>query len=442
MRGIEAALKIWGQVKKGGIVSESLRAVSSSMAPGDRTLAASLAYSLVRRFSLWQLYMEHFLKPRPAAFSWQVRDAVMMGAAGLMDLRTFAPAALISGLVDWTKNNGDVRGARVVNSVLRRVLELGKALMADLVADPSLDALCLRCGLPSWIGEQFVRQYGNEEGRRLIMLQQGGGALSLRISASADIAGVADRLGSAGLGVEQSPLAGSLRLTASALPNRLPGYAEGAVTPQSESSMVVGRLAVQTAGGGRFLDMCAGRGIKTGQIAAVFPGSVEAWDLSEGRVAAGRREMERLGLTEKVTYREGNALSLVPIERPYAVLIDAPCSGSGTWRRHPESKWRLTLEVLHGLSKLQQAMLERALEMTSCGTVIYSTCSLLNTENENVVQQVMRKFPDIHEVPLQFPIGGVAELEGPGFIIRPENPWTDGFYLVVLRRGESQEVER
>ena len=102
MRGVEAAMYLWRQVDKGGIVSESLRTLGDRVSPPDRTLAASLAYALVRRLSLWEHLREKFLLPRPEKFSQSVRAAVLMGAAGLTELEKFAPAVLISSLIEWT----------------------------------------------------------------------------------------------------------------------------------------------------------------------------------------------------------------------------------------------------------------------------------------------------------------------------------------------------
>ncbi len=434
MRGIEGALQVWEQVKRGGIVSEALRKKSSAMAPGERTLAASLLYSLVRRQSLWQFFMERFLMPKPSRFSWQVRDAVMMGCAGLMELRTFAPAALIGGLVDWTKK-GDFRGSKVVNAVLRKVLEQGPSLMADLVADPSLQSLCLCHGVPLWVGKQWISQYGELAGRRLIVLQRGSSSLSLRITPGASVDLLIDRLREKGQDVELSTMAGSLRMAGSALPVALPGYAEGMITAQSESSMVVGHQFALLCRG-NLLDMCAGRGVKTGQVAQLREDSfVEAWDLSEGRVGAGKREMERLGLQDRTLFRCGDALKLEPLTEPQGILLDVPCSGSGTWRRHPESKWRLTPQKLQELTQIQRQLLCRALDIISPGgTVLYSTCSLHRQENENVVKSVMEARPDLEELELSFSQEKVIRGDGAGYVVWPDNPWTDGFYLAALRR--------
>ncbi|MDY3868980.1 MAG: RsmB/NOP family class I SAM-dependent RNA methyltransferase [Pyramidobacter sp.] len=430
MRGIDAALHIWAQVRKGAMVSEALRALGNAVTPADRTLAASLAYSMTRRLSLWQMLREKFLLPKPSKFSKHVQTAVLAGAAGLLELRTFAPAALISALVDWTKAR-DPRGARVVNAVLRRVLEQGAGVLKQLESDGGLEALCLLSGVPLWAAERWIDQYGDEIGRALVQQNAEPGALSLRRSPNAP-ADMAVRLEEAGVAVVPSPMAESIRVSGTALPSALAGYAEGFLTPQSESAMAVGKIAADFSGS-RLLDMCAGRGVKTGQIAQLRPDvTVEGWDLSEGRVAAGRRDMERLGVSARVFMKNGDALLLQPDIAPDAILVDAPCSGSGTWRRHPEGKWRLEAPSLADLQQLQLALLLRAFSLVKKGgKVVYSTCSLFAEENENVAAQALAASPEIRLTDAACPF---SLPRSAGSVIMPDNPWTDGFYLAAFTK--------
>ncbi len=430
MRGIEAAMRIWGQTAKGGTVSESLRALGDSVSPQDRTLAASLCYAMVRRLSLWEHLRAKFMLPKPSKFSASAQSAALAGAAGLTELRTFAPAVLISALVDWTKIR-DPRGARVVNAVLRRVLEEGPKEIGRLRGDSSLEALCLLNGTPAWVAERWIAQYGADEGRRLVELNSGGASLSLRLAPDAP-RGLPGILTEAGLSVSESPLPEGLRLDGTVLPSALPGYDKGWFTPQSESSIMVGCEAADF-DGSFLLDMCAGRGVKTGQILQLRPDiEAEAWDLSKGRAAAGVREMERLGLAGRAEFRRGDALELVPGRVPDAILVDAPCSGSGTWRRHPEGKWRLTPEGLDELSRLQSELLRRAFSLVRPGgKVLYSTCSLLAEENEIAAARALELSPGVREVPLELP---EAARRAVGCVIMPENGWTDGFYMAAFTK--------
>ncbi len=428
MRGIEAAMHVWSQVSRGGTVSECLR-VLNDVSPADRTLAASLCWAVARRLSLWEHLRAKFMKPKPEKFSKSAQAAVLMGAAGLMELRSFAPAVLISSLIDWTKSR-DVRGSRVVNAVLRRIYEDGPAELGRLRTSGDLESLCLVGGFPLWVAERLFLQRGEKEARQLIELSSGAASLSLRLSPLAPRE-ILQNLRDVGLGIEESPAGGSLRIDGTALPTSLPGYKEGYITPQSESSIAVGRAAADFHGT-FFLDMCAGRGVKTGQILQLRPDvTAEAWDLSKGRAAAGVREMERLNLNDRVTFRQGDALELKISRAPDAILVDAPCSGSGTWRRHPEGKWRLTPRGLDDLSHLQCDLLTRAFSLVKPGgKVFYATCSLLAEENELVASRALEICPEMREEDLK--IDGARR--GVGRLIMPENEWTDGFYIAAFTR--------
>ena len=233
--------------------------------------------------------------------------------------------------------------------------------------------------------------------------------------------------------MSDSPLPEGLRVNGTPLPTALPGYAEGWFAPQSESSITAGNEAADF-DGHFLLDMCAGRGVKTGQIAQLRSDiEIEAWDLSSGRTMAGEREMERLRVSSRVHYKSGDALELAPLHVPDAILVDAPCSGSGTWRRHPEGKWRLSSEALDELCALQERLLERACSLVKAGgKVVYSTCSLLACENERVVRAVLGRHPEMREQP-----AAEADAMTPracGSAILPADPWTDGFYLAVLHK--------
>ncbi len=432
MRGIEAAMLVWSRVSRGGTVSEDVR-VLDDVSPADRTLAASLCWAAARRLSLWEHLRAKFMKPKPEKFSKSAQAAVLMGAAGLTELRTFAPAVLISSLIDWTKTR-DVRGSRVLNAVLRRILEEGPAEIDRLRKAKDLASQCLINGFPLWVAGRLLVQFDEKEGRRLIEMSSGNASLSLRLSPSVSAKKILENLRGASLSVDESPLGESLRINGTALPTSLPGYKEGFITPQSESSIAVGRAAADFSGS-FFLDMCAGRGVKTGQILQLRPDiAAQAWDLSKGRVAAGLREMERLNLSDRVTFRQGNALELEPSREPDAILVDAPCSGSGTWRRHPEGKWRLSPQGLDELSRLQCDLLARAFSLVKPGgKVFYSTCSLLAEENELVAERALASFPEMRENDLKIN-GGRRSV---GRLIMPENEWTDGFYVAAFTRGKS-----
>ncbi len=428
-RGVETALLIWSRVERGALIAEELRALDDRVAPADRTLAASLCYAMCRRLSLWEYLRGLYMLPRPSKFSHAARTAALCGIAGLVELRNFVPAVLISSLVDWTKAR-DPRGARAVNAVLRRACGENASQIGRLRSRADMDALCLLRGVPPLAADLWTRSYGSEEATKLIGMCAGTSSLSLRLSPDSP-RDLPRLLTDAGYAVSESPLPGGLRVEGTFLPSGLPCWDKGWFAAQSESSMLVGREAADF-DGTYLLDMCAGRGVKTGQIALTRPDVlIEAWDLSSGRSEASAREMERLGVSPRVLRKTGDALLLSPERTPDAVLVDAPCSGSGTWRRHPEGKWRLTGESLENLAALQERLLDRAFALVKKGgKVVYSTCSLFDCENERVVRRALDSHPEMRELPAA--VAGEAVRRETGYAILPDSPWADGFYLAVF----------
>jgi 16S rRNA (cytosine967-C5)-methyltransferase len=263
--------------------------------------------------------------------------------------------------------------------------------------------------------------------------------LALRLSPGVDSAEAIGELKIAGCTAWPSPdIPGILRTASTALPSELPGYEAGRISPTTESAAFVVETARAFYRGGPILDCCAGRGTKTSALAGLLPEvPFEAWDLSEPRVRAGERDLRRLGLAGRVTYRCGDALRLEPLVRPSLILVDVPCSGSGTWRRHPEAKWRTWPAQLDGLAATQEQLLRRACELVAPGgTVVYSTCSLFRQENEGPVAAAAASRTDLVEAPIPVKSPHIRPGRPYGRWVRPELPWIDGFYAAVLvKRG-------
>ena len=215
--------------------------------------------------------------------------------------------------------------------------------------------------------------------------------------------------------------------------------------PQSESSMLAAETLAKRAEGKYVLDMCCGRGVKTGQLADIMRGArIEAWDVSEPKLKSAQFEMMRMRAEERVKFKCGDSLTLEPDEAPDTILLDAPCSGSGTWGRHPEAKWRCSPEQVEEHGKLQRKLLERAATLLAPGGVLmYSTCSLFRTENEKIVADVMSRHPELVELPVERRAEFMRRGKPYGTVIMPALPWVDGFYMAMLakRRHGSAEVE-
>ncbi len=437
-RGIEASLLVWKDVTAGSFASEALRRRTASLPESERILASTLVFLALRRASLWK-HMVREMTGRPLGkISPAAGDALVIGIAGVSELRKFSPRVLVNALVEWVKENGASREPGMVNAVLRKATLEGPELLNRIRKSRNLRDMTLFSGVPGWAASFWSESWGKEKAKEIVRLASMKAYMSLRVSSGRDPSGAIRDLQEAGYRAWASPLlAESLRMSSSAHPPSLPGYREGLITPQTESSIIVGNAARSVFQGGPVLDMCTGRGIKACQFLDSVPGSfLEGWDLSASRVRAAVNESERMKITRgRFKARTGNALEMVPLSSPTLVLLDAPCSGSGTWARHPEGKMRLSPERLKEMAELQSELLGKAVDLVEPGgSVIYSTCSLFRQENELVVAKVLDGRTGVVEMPPDNTYDCLIRGRPWGNYILPLLPWVDGFFITVLTK--------
>lgn len=255
-------------------------------------------------------------------------------------------------------------------------------LMAHEMAEPEGDMPAADAwNLPDWLAERFAQGLGEQAADTALKLQ-GRAPVTLRVNtAKTDISDATLMLKEAGVEVVQNPLSpaaltvveGSRRI------RNAPAYTEGFVELQDASSQAVVDALPRAA---RVLDYCAGGGGKALALAARGGVAVFAHDIDPGRMrdlplraARAEAEISQLAGSDLATFG------------PYdLVLVDAPCSGSGSWRRAPEAKWRLTPEDLDETLALQDSILDAAAGLvTEGGTLAYATCSILPDENQRRV---------------------------------------------------------
>ena len=437
MKGVEAALAIWEESRRGMFLSQALRNYSTDLSEGERRLASTLVYSAMRRYSLWVDIIKSFLhRPFESLFPL-TGDALILGCAGLLEIKHFFPQALVNAFVEAVKKKRP-NDVGLVNAVLRRVLADGGRRIEELKSSQNLLDQALLWGLPPWVARRWAETWGQELAKKLFVSQVVKPYLSFRLSPDISAEEMVSRLLKVGIRSWPSPyFSYVLRSASFGLPPSIVGYDEGLWTPQTESSVFISEQAVLLSAGKRLiLDMCAGRGIKTGHILERTQNTiVEAWDISKNKVNAGRRELKRLSVLERSIWKAGDSLSLVPDAIPDLVLLDAPCSGSGTWNRHPEGKWKLSSGKLAGYSRLQKDLLKRAIDLlASGGIVVYSTCSMFREENEMVVGEVLCSAPEVIEIEIDgksFPLQRGRPF---GCDIWPSSPWMDGFFLCILMK--------
>lgn len=227
-----------------------------------------------------------------------------------------------------------------------------------------------------------------------------------------------------------------LRLPADTKIDDLPAYRAGIIEVQDEGSQLIA-LACEPKAGDTLLDLCAGAGGKALALAAMEPAArLIASDVDRRRLSQFAPRAERAGADIEALLldppREAEGLSALQGQCDL-VLVDAPCSGAGTWRRNPEGRWRLTPARLDALSQLQERVLDLgAACVKPGGRLVFATCSILTREGAGQVESFLSRHSDfVSEDVLDF----VGRKSGPGRLLTPGHDGTDGFFIARLRRS-------
>lgn len=214
-------------------------------------------------------------------------------------------------------------------------------------------------------------------------------------------------------------------------------HREGAIEIQDLGSQAIA-VAAAAARPKMVLDMCAGAGGKTLALAAMLPAETQiiAADTDRGRLSRIEPRKRRAGAENIGTILLGPGKEMESLERMKAscdlVLIDAPCSGTGTWRRNPELRWRMTPKRLDHTTDLQQRLMDLGSEMVKPGgRLVYAVCSLLDAEGGDQTDRFLETHPQWREISIDLPVGRPYRK---GILLSPHHDGTDGFYFTCLEK--------
>jgi len=300
----------------------------------------------------------------------------------------------------------------------------------------------VRCDLPDWLYARLEAQFGADEVLRLADALNQPAPLDLRVNTiKTSREAVLERFAAEGIAAVPgtlSPLA--IRLREKPALARHPLFLEGAFEVQDEGSQLLGFL-LEPKRGEMVVDFCAGAGGKTLLLGALMKntGRLYAYDVSDKRLAKMKPRLARSGLSNvhpvRIEHERDTKIKRLAgkVDR---VLVDAPCSGLGTLRRNPDLKWRQGEASVAELTVKQASILEAAARMVRPGgRVVYATCSLLEAENERVVDAFLAKHPEFTLVPASGVLArhGI-EVAGDTLRLLPHRHNTDGFFAALLER--------
>jgi 16S rRNA (cytosine967-C5)-methyltransferase len=300
-----------------------------------------------------------------------------------------------------------------------------------------------RANLPDWLYDKFIAQYGEEETLQLAAVLNTPAPLDLRVNTlKSDRDKVVAELAQAPIVAEPTPYSATgLRIRKKPTLQNLPLFKEGAIEVQDEGSQVLAQL-LGARRGEMVVDFCAGAGGKTLAIGAIMrnTGRLYAFDVSEKRLTKLKPRLARSGLSNVhpvVIAHERDAKVKRLAGKIDRVLVDAPCSGMGTLRRNPDVKWRQQLDGIAEMTQKQAAILDGAARLVKFGgRLVYATCSLLNEENDDIVQGFLAAHPEFDLVPMHKVLAEqrIALEMGDTLKMLPHKHGTDGFFAAVFER--------
>ena len=401
---------------EGLLLSEALAAGTlARLAPEDRARAQRLALQTLRGMDRADRMLKPFLQKRPPL---TVRNVLRMGTVEIWSGE--AAHGVVNACVSIVGQDKRTQGMKgLVNAVLRRISEERPGAW-DRLPVPRL---------PDWLRGPMIEAWGKPAVAAIENAHFLGASLDL--TAKGDAAAVAAAVGGTVLPTGSVRVQGSVQVTA------LPGYAEGDWWVQdAAAALPVKVLAPKT--GEKILDLCAAPGGKTMQLAAAGA-MVTALDLSERRLERVSENLTRTGLAATIV--AGDALEFD--EGGWdAIVLDAPCSATGTIRRHPDLPYAKDGSEFGTLIDLQAEMIDHALTLLKPdGRLLFCTCSLLPDEGEVQADEAIARHPGLEADPEALAIEGVdpswITAEG-GLRLRPDY-WPDlggmdGFYMVLLRK--------
>jgi 16S rRNA (cytosine967-C5)-methyltransferase len=353
----------------------------AELADRDRALARRIVATVLRRLGTLRRLIGDLVARGLPPEAPRVESALLVGAAQIMFLEVPDHAAVDLSVRLVQADRRDNRYAGLVNAVLRRIARgEGAAALAKL--DP------LDLDTPEWLLARWTETYGADTAHAVAQANRLEPPLDLTVKADPE-------RWAAELGGLVTPT-GSVRLAAHGPIAALPGYGEGAWWVQDAAAALPARLFGDLSGRSA-ADLCAAPGGKTAQLAAAGA-TVTAVDRAEARLGRLRENLDRLGLAATIIAADAEAWQAGPFD---AVLVDAPCTATGTIRRHPDIPWRKAPADLAALSALQGRLLHNAIALTRPGgTIVFCTCSLEPEEGEAIIAKALAADPGVARKPV------------------------------------------
>jgi 16S rRNA (cytosine967-C5)-methyltransferase len=434
--------------------SELLHArLDTSVKPEDAGLATEITLGVLRWQRLLDTLLARHTKKPIQRLDIPVAIALRIGLYQIRFLERIPARAAVSESVELVKFAKKTSASTLVNAVLRRSADEAKIPADTLLAAAKREAaratwLAVLHSYPTWLVERWLTQYGETATVAILEANNRAPRVACHANDASQRDATVSELRNAGLRVEPGTLLRQAFSASGGSVSRSDAFTSGALSIQDEASQAV-PLLLDVERGQKVLDVCCAPGGKTSILAqaAGDRGLVVAADLHAHRLRATREQLARVG-AKNVQVVQLDASKPLPFAQEFdRILVDAPCSGTGTLARHPEIRWRLTPEQLGALKPVQSSLLGFAAEnLRVGGRLVYSTCSIEREENEGIIAAALAAHPKLRRVQaaeassalagkLADGIDPAALFDSDGeFHTLPGAFGTDGFFAAALER--------
>jgi 16S rRNA (cytosine967-C5)-methyltransferase len=426
-----AAAEICTDLRGGELLDPSFDRRTARLDARDRRWVRELVYGMLRRRARLDAYLDQRVRGGSVRLDADLHDLLRLGAAQLLQMQSVPAYAAIAQTVELAKRRHGMGASKLANAVLRRLDRERESLTLPTPADP-IDRLVIEGSHPRWLVARWVGRWGVDETQRLLDANKREAPLVARpyhvVREQLEA-----RLESAGIHVSEAPLARDSIVLSSQVSSftELGPFRQGLFHLQDPASTLVTQYACVPTGA-TVADLCSAPGGKSVELSR-GAAHVFSSDLSFARVQRVVENARRLEIDSLNVYV---ADARFPAIRPVdLVLVDAPCTGTGTFRRHPDARWRLKISDIAVMAATQRSILRAAASVVKPGgLLVYSTCSLEPEENDEQIDHFLANNPGWRVDPP--PEGAIpsAVLDGGRLRVLPQQHGTDGAFAARLRR--------
>ncbi|HUQ19369.1 MAG TPA: 16S rRNA (cytosine(967)-C(5))-methyltransferase RsmB [Gemmatimonadaceae bacterium] len=427
-----AAAEICSDLRTGELLDASFEKRTSELDARDRRWLRELVYGMLRHRGAIDAILAERVRGGIARIDADLLDLLRLGVHQLLHMGSVPAYAAIAQTVELAKVRHGIGASKLANAVLRRVDREHEGLEPAIPGD-AVEALAVKYSHPAWIVRRWLSRWGAEETDLLLAHNNTEAPVVLRPFGIVREQ-LEAMLESAGVHVQDAPLnRDSIQISGGITLTELGAYRQGLFFIQDPASTMVTQYAAIPADS-IAADLCAAPGGKSLEMSRMAR-SVISCDRSPGRISRMVTNRNRLEATNMFSVA---ADARFPAIRPVdVVLVDAPCTGTGTFRRHPDARWRLRVSDLAVMSSLQSSLLRAAADVVRRGgLLVYSTCSLESEENEEQIESFLAANSGWKLEPP--PAGTVpAETLDNGYLrVLPHRHGSDGSFAARLRRIE------